>query len=129
MTATTCPTWTPTEACQAIRARLQGVFDDPQLQKLGPLLDNAHDVMRILDGVVPDPVLVAAGDIPAERLAQIPPGGLAIALSVVDQLAGDEVMEGFDFDDEVDGGDSVDVLGQLWGQIRDVAPLPDEDPV
>lgn len=120
--ATSSPTWTPSEAIQAMQARLQGVYDDPQLLKLGPLLRVADDFERILKRVAPDPVLLAVGDIPAERLATLPAGSLATALAVVDELAASETMEGFDLDDEVDGGDAVDELSQLWPLIRAVVP-------
>ncbi len=44
--------YTPGEAISAIRARLGGVWDDPQLAKLGPLsTDSLVDVRRIVEGV------------------------------------------------------------------------------
>lgn len=44
--------YTPGEAVSAIRARLDGVWDDPQLEKLGPLMtDSLEDVRRIVEGV------------------------------------------------------------------------------
>ena len=125
-TTTTSPTWTSNEAIQAMKARIQGVFDDPQLLKLGPLLATSVDLERIVHGVVPDPVLLAVGDIPAARLATLPPGALATALKVVDELAASETMEGFDLDDEVNGGDAVDDLGRLWPLVRTVVPLQGE---
>lgn len=46
--------YTPLEALQAIRSRINGVWDDPQLEKLGPLFpDTQEDILRILDEVIP----------------------------------------------------------------------------
>jgi len=36
------------EALAAIRARIDGVFDDPALSRLGPLTDTMNDIQRIL---------------------------------------------------------------------------------
>ncbi len=44
------PRYTPVEALQAIAARIQGVFDDRQLMRLGPLSTDARaDVLTIIN--------------------------------------------------------------------------------
>jgi len=43
--------WTDAQKLQAIRARIDGVWDDPALMKLGCLFpDSTSDILRILDG-------------------------------------------------------------------------------
>ena len=39
--------FTKSEAIQAIRARINGIFDDPQLKKIGPLTETIADISRI----------------------------------------------------------------------------------
>lgn len=44
---------TPREALQAIRARIDGVYDDPQLMRIGALsIDPEEDIRTILDMVI-----------------------------------------------------------------------------
>ena len=59
--ATSSTVYTADDAIKAIRARLDGVWDDPQLLKLGPLFpDELDDIHRILESVskvyVPTPM-------------------------------------------------------------------------
>ncbi|WP_353645717.1 hypothetical protein [Mesorhizobium sp. WSM2239] len=49
---------TPTQAIHILRARLNGVWDDPELEKLGPLGTLRQDVERILSMVDQEDELV-----------------------------------------------------------------------
>jgi len=124
--AITQPTWTTTEAIDAIRSRIQGVWDHPQLVKLGALsIDTENDLSRILAHVRPEePSLAAAvSGLSEARLATLDPGVLGKALAVVEALAASPTLQGFDDEDaEVDGGDAVDVIGELWTAVRAVVP-------
>jgi len=56
---------TPNDALSAIRARIQGVWDNPALASIGPLGDADYDILRILD-LVDTP---SAGDVTPDMLA------------------------------------------------------------
>jgi len=53
-------TYSSPEALEAIRARLDGVFDDPQLIRLGPLGDTTDDIRRIVASVPAAPTTTPA---------------------------------------------------------------------
>lgn len=54
-------------------------------------------------------------------LEALPERALATAYGVCVGLASRDVLEGFDDDEEVNGGDAVDALADHWDDIRVVA--------
>jgi len=68
-------TYSATEALAAITARLNGVFDDPRLLRLGPLADTVDDIKRIL-AAAPQPTEASA----SPAFAVVMEGGLVQCL-------------------------------------------------
>lgn len=63
--------------------------------------------------------LRACEGIPEEVLDSLPEGALAKALSVCSALTADaDIAYGMDNDEDVNGGDLVDVVSRCWRDIR-----------
>ncbi|HRY01557.1 MAG TPA: hypothetical protein P5256_00405 [Beijerinckiaceae bacterium] len=67
------------QALDAIRARLDGVFDDPQLMRLGPLGDTTDDIRRIIAAAAP----------PAAN-SDKPVIAVIVAQSLIDRVVSDD---------------------------------------
>lgn len=72
----------------------------------------AHDAQRAALA------LAALEGISTATLAKLPAGALAAARIVSASLARASELVGFNDHSEVDGGDAVDVLGQLWESVQ-----------
>lgn len=123
------PAFTHADAVEAATARITGTFDNSKLGAFGPLSTSVtDDVLAIFQCVKRETPTERSSDLErvtaglsAEKLSAMPDGALADAYQVCVAMKKSAIFEGFDEDDEVDGADAVEAVGELWPTITRVA--------
>lgn len=128
-----------TKAIRAITALIDGRFDDPALSSMGPIpIDPMEMVKHILEWTWTDEATLARADaaitavasVSTVQLVALQPHAIADGLALARAMYRAPCLQGFnassgaddeDEDQEVNGGDAVELLGELWAKVRSAA--------